>query len=98
MDKRKENESKKQITFRLKPKTIAKLRKIDKFHSKVDEFINYGINEYKNKEMLENNKIDILNKYYEDKKWEYENIDIEHNEINKGILKGLEIALEIMNK
>lgn len=37
-----------------------------------------------------------LKAYYEQKKWEYENIDDEHNIGNEGILKGLEIAINIM--
>ena len=81
------------ISFRLKSETIDRLKKFDKFHSKVDEFINDGINEYGKRYNLIK-----LQKYYEDKKWEYDNIDIEHNNTNKGILKGLEIALQIMNK
>ena len=39
-----------------------------------------------------------LKGYYEQKKWEYENIDDEHNIENEGILKGLEIAINIMSK
>lgn len=34
------------ISFRLEPKTIERLKKIDKFHSKIDVFINKGIDEY----------------------------------------------------
>ena len=39
-----------------------------------------------------------LKGYYEQKKWEYENVDDEHNIGNEGILKGLEIAINIMSK
>lgn len=39
-----------------------------------------------------------LKSYYEQKKWEYENIDYEHNIENEGILKGLKIAINIMSK
>ena len=39
-----------------------------------------------------------LKSYYEQKKWEYENVDDEHNIGNEGILKGLEIAINIMSK
>ena len=38
-----------------------------------------------------------LKGYYEQKKWEYENIDNERNFRNEGILKGLEIAINIMS-
>lgn len=34
------------ISFRLESKTIERLKKIDKFHSKIDVFINKGIDEY----------------------------------------------------
>lgn len=46
-------------------------------------------------------KVDNLVKlqdYFNQKKWDYENIDIEHSVTNKGILKGLEIALKIMSE
>lgn len=39
-----------------------------------------------------------LKSYYEQKKWEYENIDIEHDICNEGVLKGLKIAIDIMSK
>ena len=44
------------------------------------------------------NSLVKLKSYYEQKKWEYENIDDEHNIGNEGVLKGLEIAINIMSK
>lgn len=34
------------ISFRLESKTIERLKKIDKFHSKIDVFINKGLDQY----------------------------------------------------
>ena len=38
---------------------------------------------------------DKLVKYYESKKWEYENIKEEQTEYNEGILLGLKIAIRL---
>lgn len=43
---KKGTEKKVPISFRLEPQTIERLKKIDKFHSKIDVFINKGIDEY----------------------------------------------------
>lgn len=61
----------------------------------------YDKAEYELEEVLNNHDnllLEKLKRYYEQKKWEYENIDIEHNIKNEGILKGLEIAISIMNE
>ncbi len=52
---------KEQISFRLKPDTIDKLKSIDKYHSKVDKYINLGIDfenilKLSNEDMLSNMK------------------------------------------
>lgn len=48
---------KEQISFRLKPDTIDRLKSIDKYHSKVDKYINLGIDFEK---LLELSREDIL--------------------------------------
>lgn len=51
-----------------------------------------------NCEYMKTDSLVKLKNYYEQKKWEYENIDDEHNNGNEGILKGLEIAINIMSE
>ncbi|KRU40048.1 hypothetical protein [Clostridium sporogenes] len=39
-------DAKVQITFRLKPDTIDRLKSINKYHSKMDKFLNYAMDDY----------------------------------------------------
>ncbi|MCF2687318.1 hypothetical protein I6E45_15040 [Clostridium perfringens] len=39
-------EPKVQISFRLKKETIDRLKTINKYHSKVDEFLNFAMDDY----------------------------------------------------
>lgn len=48
------------ISFRLEPETIERLKKIDKFHSKIDVFINKGIDDYER--FLERHIIEVAAK------------------------------------
>lgn len=59
---------------------------------------NKGLKELSDCEYRKTNNLAKLQRYYEQKKWEYENIDCEHNIGNEGILKGLEIAINIMSE
>lgn len=66
--------------------------------TKIAEVFDINIKELIDCEDRNTNNLLKLQKYYEQKKWEYENIDCEHNIGNEGILKGLEIAINIMSK
>ena len=59
---------------------------------------NKGLRDLTDCEYRETDNLVKLKGYYEQKKWEYENVDDEHNIGNEGILKGLEIAINIMSK
>lgn len=59
---------------------------------------NKGLKDLVDCEYRKTDNLIKLQEYFNQKKWEYDNIDIEHSVVNKGILKGLEIALQIMNK
>lgn len=63
---------------------------------KIAEALDISIKELIDYEDIKTNNLAKLQRYYEQKKWEYENIDNEHNIGNEGILKGLEIAINIM--
>ena len=65
---------------------------------KIAEALDISIKELIDYEDIKTNNLAKLQRYYEQKKWEYENIDCEHNIGNEGILKGLEIAINIMSK
>lgn len=65
---------------------------LDNKYDKAEYELEKGLNNH------DNLSLEKLERYYEQKKWEYENIDIEHNIGNEGILKGLEIAISIMNE
>lgn len=65
---------------------------------KIAEVLGATTNELIGCEYRKTNNLAKLQRYYEQKKWEYENIDCEHNIGNEGILKGLEIAINIMSK
>lgn len=49
-------------------------------------------------EYKEIEKLDTLKEYYDQKKWQYENILNERTNENRCILKGLEIAINILSK
>ena len=59
---------------------------------------NKGLRDLTDCEYRKTDSLVKLKSYYEQKKWEYENVDDEHNIWNEGILKGLEIAINIMSK
>ncbi|MGG7144915.1 hypothetical protein ACQPVP_15850 [Clostridium nigeriense] len=59
---------------------------------------NKGLKDLSNCEYRKTNNLAKLQSYYEQKKWEYENIDNEHNIFNQGSLIGLEIAIKIMSE
>lgn len=63
---------------------------------KIAEALDISIKELIDYDDIKTNNLAKLQRYYEQKKWEYENIDNEHNIGNEGILKGLEIAINIM--
>lgn len=65
---------------------------------KIAEVLGVTTNELIGCEYRKTNNLAKLQRYYEQKKWEYENIECEHNIGNEGILKGLEIAIKIMNE
>jgi len=58
---------------------------------------NKGLKELSDCEYRKTDNLVKLQRYYEQKKWEYENIDCERNIGNQGVLKGLEIAINIMS-
>lgn len=64
---------------------------------KISESLDMTVNELIDYEDIKINNLSKLERYYEQKKWEYENIECEHNIGNEGVLKGLEIAIQIMN-
>ena len=59
---------------------------------------NKGLRDLTDCEYRKTDSLVKLKSYYEQKKWEYENVDDEHNIGNEGILKGLKIAINIMSK
>ena len=59
---------------------------------------NKGLKDLLNCEYRKTDNLIKLQGYFKQKKWEYENIDIEHSVTNKGMLKGLEIAIKIMEE
>lgn len=63
---------------------------------KIAEVLGVKVNEIIGLEDIKTNNLAKLQRYYEQKKWEYENIDCERNIGNQGVLKGLEIAINIM--
>lgn len=69
-----------------------KVETIDKFSKALE----IQANEIMGVEDIKINNLAKLQRYYEQKKWEYENIECEHNIGNEGVLKGLEIAINIM--
>lgn len=66
--------------------------------TKIAEVLEISTKELMDCEDIKTNNLAKLQRYYEQKKWEYENIDNEHNIGNEGLLKGLEIAIKIMNE
>ena len=63
---------------------------------KIAEALDISIKELIDYDDIKTNNLAKLQRYYEQKKWEYENIDCERNIGNQGVLKGLEIAINIM--
>ena len=64
---------------------------------KIAEALDISIKELIDYLDIKTNNLAKLQRYYEQKKWEYENIDCERNIGNQGVLKGLEIAINIMS-
>lgn len=64
---------KEQISFRLKPGTIVRLKNIDKYHSKIDKYINLGI-DFENILELSNKDILLNLKLIQEKRMSFSNI------------------------